>query len=476
MPDDTEFGIVGSENIEVSNFSFDSRNITEGVAFVARKGSVLDGHAFIQPAIENGCRLIISERLPEELNSKVTYVYSDKLPELLAKVLNAFYDEFLSEIKLIGVTGTNGKTTVASLLFELYTLLGYSCGLLSTVENKTINEVWPSTHTTPDQISLYELLYKMYKRKCSHIFMEVSSHAIDQQRITGLNFTAGVFTNITHDHLDYHKTFDHYLMTKKKLFDRMNSDSYAIINWDDQNAGVMVQNSDAKIVKYAVKGLADYKARILGNGLDGLHLRFNGNEWHSKLMGEFNASNLLAVYSVACSMGEDPVNVLEKMSLLKAVHGRFEFVTKQGSGKLGVVDYAHTPDALKKILINIRNIKVEDQNIICVVGCGGDRDKSKRPIMAKIACELSSMVILTSDNPRNEDPNSILEEMEKGVELSFEGRYIKIEDREQAIKTACIMAQPKDIVVIAGKGHETYQEIKGKKFPFDDKMFLQLYL
>lgn len=476
MPGNTEFGIVGSDNIRVCGFSFDSREVSADSAFVARKGSVLDGHDFIDQAIENGSRLIFCEHLPQDLNPAVTFVYSDDLPGLLGKVLNNFYDDFLDQVKLIGVTGTNGKTTVASLLYELFSQLGYSCGLISTVENKAVFDVWPSTHTTPDQITLYKLVHKMFEKGCSHIFMEVSSHAIDQQRIEGLNYAVGVFTNITHEHLDYHKTFDHYLKTKKKFFDHLSSDSYSVINGDDPNASVMVQNTKSKKIKFAVKAMADYKAKILESGLSGLHLKFNGNEWHSKLLGEFNVSNLIAVYAVACTLGEDPINVLEKMSLLNSVRGRFECISKEGTLKMGVVDYAHTPDALSKILVNIRNLKEDDQHIICVVGCGGDRDSSKRPIMGKIACALSDKVIFTSDNPRSEDPFRILEAMEQGVDENDKDKFIKIEDRDQAIKTACMMAQSKDIIVVAGKGHETYQEIKGKKFPFDDKKYLQMYL
>lgn len=476
MPDNTEFGIVGSENIRVCGFSFDSRKVSADYAFVARRGSALDGHDFIQQAIENGSSLIFCEYLPQILNPAVTFVSSSKLPVLLGKVLNKFYDNFLDQIKLIGVTGTNGKTTVASLLYELFNQLGYTSGLVSTVENKSVFEVWPSTHTTPDQITLYELLHKMYEQGCSHIFMEVSSHAIDQQRIEGLEYAIGIFTNITHEHMDYHKTFDHYLKTKKKFFDQLTSGSFSVINWDDPNAAVMVQNTKSKKIKFAVKGMADYKAKILECGISGLHLKFNGHEWHSKLLGEFNVSNLIAVYAVACTLGEDPILVLEKMSLLNPVRGRFECISKEGTSKMGIVDYAHTPDALSKILINVRNLKRDDQHIICVVGCGGDRDRSKRPVMGKIACELSDKVIFTSDNPRSEDPNDILDEIVLGVEENDKDKFIKIEDREQAIKTACMIAQSRDIILVAGKGHETYQEIKGKKFPFDDKIYLQLYL
>lgn len=476
LPGTTEFGIVGSVSKKVCGFTFDSRKANENTAFVAKKGTQLDGHDFIQDAITKGCLIVFCERKPEVVSDVVTYIYSSALSTLLGKVLNRFYDGRLAELKLIGVTGTNGKTTVARLLYDLFTSLGYKCGLLSTVENIIRSEVIPATHTTPDQISLFALLNEMHLKNCSHVFMEVSSHAIDQARISGLQYSCAVFTNITHDHLDYHGTFKEYLYTKKKFFDELNEEALAILNKDDVNAGVMAQNSKARQIFYSFQNISDHKARILENSLNGLHLQFDQLEWHSKLIGVFNAYNLLAVYVTAISLGEQKSEVLQKMSLLNPVEGRFEYMVNQQTGKNAIIDYAHTPDALQKIINTILEIKKNEQQLITVVGCGGDRDKLKRPIMAKIACMLSDKVIFTSDNPRGEEPSEIIKEMIEGVEEKYVERYLIIEDRQQAIKTACLLAAKNDIILVAGKGHEKYQEIKGKKLPFDDKKLINTFL
>ncbi|MBK9109002.1 MAG: UDP-N-acetylmuramoyl-L-alanyl-D-glutamate--2,6-diaminopimelate ligase [Saprospiraceae bacterium] len=476
LPGTTEFGIVGSLSNNVSGFTFDSRKADENTVFVAKKGTQLDGHDFIPDAIKNGCKIVFCERKPEIIQVAVTYVFTDAISTLLGSVLNRFYDDRLNSLKLTGVTGTNGKTTVARLLYDLFTNLGYNCGLLSTVENRVGNKVIPATHTTPDQISLFELLNEMHLKKCSHVFMEVSSHAIDQGRISGLQYSCAVFTNITHDHLDYHGTFKEYIYAKKKFFDELHEDAFAVLNKDDVNASVMVQNSKAKQVFYSFQNISDYKARILENSLNGLHLQFEHLEWHSKLIGVFNAYNLLAVYVTAIGLGEQKTEVLQKMSLLNPVEGRFEYLFNQQTGKTAIIDYAHTPDALQKILNTILEIRKNEQQLITVVGCGGDRDKLKRPIMAKIACMLSDKVIFTSDNPRSEEPSDIIKEMVEGVEERYVGKYLIIEDRQQAIKTSCLLATKNDIILVAGKGHEKYQEIKGEKLPFDDKKILNTFL
>lgn len=477
LPDDADFGIMGTNQVLVGGFTLDSREANDRTAFVARKGSKADGHDFISHAITNGCKLIFCENKPEIIQPEVTYVVCHNLPMVLGRVLRTFYNGNLENLVLVGVTGTNGKTTVARLLFELFCKLGYRCGLISTVENIVVDEVMTSTHTTPDQLNLYALLNRMAEKNCKYVFMEVSSHAIHQQRIAGLKFTAAIFTNITHDHLDYHGSYSEYLSVKKRFFDDLDPDSFAIINKDDPNGMVMVQNTKSKSFTYGFQHLADFKGRLLENSFSGLHLQFEGKEWYARLIGNFNAYNLLAAYVTARCLGVSPDDVLQNLSMLKPVEGRFEYIRHEGKEKTGIVDYAHTPDALEKVLETVNNMKSPGQKVLTVIGCGGDRDKLKRPLMAKIACMLSDQVILTSDNPRSEAPADILRDMENGIINDFPSeKYLVIEDRGQAIKTACTLADENDIVLVAGKGHEKYQEIKGKKLPFDDKKMLNTYL
>lgn len=476
LPIDAGFEIIGSAEKKVSAFQFDSRKVTEGVAFVARRGSEQDGHDFIEDAITLGCEVVICERLPGQCKESVTYIRCHSVTAFIGKALCLFYGIQWERLQIIGVTGTNGKTTVATLLFQLFKSLGYSCGLISTIENRINDELILSTHTTPDQISLYGLLHQMQEKNCSHVFMEVSSHALDQERVGGVPFETGIFTNITHDHLDYHKTFKDYLEAKKKFFDKLPKAAIALINCDDKNGRVMVQNSKATVKTYALTQLADFHGRILENSITGLHLKFNDTEWHSRLIGEFNAYNLLAVFGCAMSLGLKKEEVLENLSSIKPPEGRFDWIQNELTKKVGIVDYAHTPDALEKILMNIRRIKTPSQKITTVIGCGGNRDREKRPLMAKIAVQLSDQVILTMDNPRFENPLEILSQMETGIPLDKQNIYTVIADRTQAIKTACMMTSNADIILVAGKGHEKYQEIKGQKLPFDDMKTLKQFL
>jgi UDP-N-acetylmuramoyl-L-alanyl-D-glutamate--2,6-diaminopimelate ligase len=476
LPNDTGIKITGSVDKQITAFQFDSRKVGKGIAFVAKKGTQLDGHDFISQAIDAGCELIICEYLPEFIPPQITFVQCSSVTELLEKMLPVFYDLDLNDLKIIAVTGTNGKTTVATLLYQLFSQLGFRCGLISTIENLVAGELLVATHTTPDQISLFELLSRMQKKHCSHVFMEVSSHALDQDRIKGLPFTAALFTNISHDHLDYHKTFRAYIQAKKKLFDGLNKSAIAIVNVDDRNGKIMIQNTRARVITYALNSMADHRAKVLENSLNGLHLKFDDTDWHSGLIGEFNAYNLLAIYSCAIEMGVEKSELMECLSLLHPPEGRFDQILSKKDNKIGIVDYAHTPDALEKIINNIRGIRKKSQRIITVIGCGGNRDAFKRPLMAGIATELSDRVILTSDNPRDEDPMDILQQMEAGISEDKKENYLVIEDRAQAIKTACMMAAPSDIILVAGKGHEKYQEIKGQKLLFDDKEILKQFL
>jgi len=383
-----------------------------------------------------------------------------------------FYGQPSHKIKLIGVTGTNGKTTVATLLFKLFSAIGYKCGLISTVQNQIADEVLASTHTTPDAINVNELLANMLKANCTHVFMEVSSHALDQERVAGLHFTGGVFTNITHDHLDYHKTFDEYIKAKKKFFDELSSNAFAISNADDKRGAVMLQNTKAKKYFYSLKTMAEFKGKILENSLSGLLLTINDTEVHFKLIGTFNAYNLLAVYGAAVCLGEDKQIILQGLSNITGAEGRFDFMVSQKDKVIGIIDYAHTPDALLNVLATIKNLRQGEEKILTVVGCGGDRDKTKRAVMAEVACEHSDKIFFTSDNPRNEDPNEIIKDMKGGVNISCRKKYLSIADRKEAIKTAVSFSNKEDIVLVAGKGHEKYQEIKGIKHPFDDKAVL----
>lgn len=465
----------GDMNSEVAGVAFDSRKVLPGFLFVAIKGRQSDGHQFIEKAIELGATVIVCEKLPEAVSDKATFVNVKSSSKALGIIASNFYDNPSEKLKLVGVTGTNGKTTVATLLFKLFSSLDYKVGLLSTVVNKIVDKEIPATHTTPDPIQINELLIKMLEAGCTHCFMEVSSHAVDQGRIEGLNFTGAIFTNITHDHLDYHHTFESYIRAKKGFFDGLSSDAFAIVNIDDKRGMVMLQNSKAKKQTYGLKKMADFKAKIITNSIEGLELEIGDRNVWFKLIGDFNAYNLLAVYGTACLLGEDPEMILMKLSSITGAAGRFELV-RPGSKFTAIVDYAHTPDALKNVLETIEHFRTGNEQVIAVVGCGGDRDKTKRPLMAAIACKYSNKVIFTSDNPRSEDPLEIIREMQKGVGPSEAKKTLVMPDREEAIKTACMLAKEKDIILVAGKGHETYQEIKGIKHPFDDKEVLDRML
>ncbi len=465
----------GSMNTEVKGICFDSRKVQPGFLFVAIRGTQSDGHGFIEKATSSGAVAIVAEKLPEAISEKTTYVTVKDSSKALGIIASNFYGNPSSKLKLIGVTGTNGKTTVATLLFKLFTSLGYRCGMLSTVVNKIVDKEIPATHTTPDPIQINELLIKMLEEKCTHCFMEVSSHAAAQGRIEGLQFTGALFTNITHDHLDYHHTFESYIRAKKSFFDGLSSEAFALVNIDDKRGMVMLQNSKAKKQTYGLKKMADFKGKIITNSIEGLELEVAERNVWFKLIGDFNAYNLLAVYGAACLLGEDQETVLMKLSALSGASGRFELVMP-GSKFTAIVDYAHTPDAVKNVLETIEHFRSGNEQVITVIGCGGDRDKTKRPLMAAIACKYSNKVILTSDNPRGEDPMEIIKEMQQGVGPSDAKKTLVMVDREEAIKTACMMAKDKDIILVAGKGHENYQEIKGVKHPFDDKEVLSRML
>ncbi|MEN8928193.1 MAG: UDP-N-acetylmuramoyl-L-alanyl-D-glutamate--2,6-diaminopimelate ligase [Flavobacteriales bacterium] len=460
-------GVIGSTNSSVSSIAFDSRKVERNGLFVAIKGGVSDGHQFIDKALEMGAKAIMCEQMPDNIVSGITYIEVENSGESLGYVTSNFYENPSEKLKLVGITGTNGKTTTTSLLFELFTKLGYKVGLISTVIYRIGEKEINATHTTPDAIKLNELFAQMHEEGCDFCFMEVSSHAIHQGRINGINFTGSVFTNITHDHLDYHNTFKEYIGVKKRFFDGLSSEAFAITNVDDKNGMVMMQNTKAEVVTLAIKGDADYKARIMENQFTGLQLKINDKDVWLKLIGDFNAYNILSVYAVALQLGEDELDVLTHISSLNNVEGRFEYM-KTPKNIVGIVDYAHTPDALKNVLKTIANIRTGNEQVITVVGCGGDRDKTKRPIMANIACKLSDKVILTSDNPRTENPGTILAEMQKGVEPLDYKKTLTITDRKEAIKTASALAEENDIILVAGKGHENYQEINGERFPFDD--------
>jgi UDP-N-acetylmuramoyl-L-alanyl-D-glutamate--2,6-diaminopimelate ligase len=461
----------GNMNVDVKGIAFDSRKVQPGFLFVAVKGTQSDGHVFIEKSVADGAVAIVCEKLPEAISEKVTYVTVKDSAKALGIVAGNYYGNPASKLKLIGVTGTNGKTTVATLLFKLFSTLGYRCGMLSTVVNKIVDKEIHATHTTPDPIQINELLNLMLAEKCTHCFMEVSSHAVAQGRIEGLNFAGALFTNITHDHLDYHRTFESYIRAKKGFFDNLSADAFALVNVDDKRGMVMLQNTKARKLTYGLKKMADFKGKIITNSIEGLEVEIAERSVWFKLIGDFNAYNLLAVYGAASLLGEDAEMVLMKLSALTGASGRFELVMP-GSRFTAIVDYAHTPDALKNVLETIEHFRSGNEQVISVVGCGGDRDRTKRPLMAAIACKYSNKVILTSDNPRSEDPMEIIREMQKGVGPTEAKKTLVMVDREEAIKTACMMANSKDIVLVAGKGHENYQEIKGVKHPFDDKEVL----
>ncbi len=463
--------LVGKPDQTVASLTFDSRNVVEGTLFFAIKGTVVDGHQYISQTVAAGAKVIVCEVMPANLMNEVTYVEVESSSLALGIVASNFYENPSNELKLVGVTGTNGKTTIATLLFQLFRALGSNVGLISTVQNQINEEIIPATHTTPNPIALNELLRNMVSAGCTHCFMEVSSHAVVQHRISGLTFTGGIFSNITHDHLDFHKTFDNYLKAKKEFFDHLPKSAFALTNADDKNGTVMLQNTKASKKSYALKQMADFKARILENKFSGLYLTIDDIEVYFKMVGSFNAYNLLAAYGAAMLLGEDKLNVLTILSTLSGAEGRFDYLVSK-TGIIGIVDYAHTPDAVQNVLSTIANIRKGTEQVITVLGCGGDRDKTKRPIMAQVAGDWSDKVILTSDNPRTEDPQVIIDEMEKGVSPTNQRKVLSILDRKAAIKTACHIAKPGDIILVAGKGHEKYQEINGTRHHFDDKEIL----
>ncbi|MCF7561014.1 UDP-N-acetylmuramoyl-L-alanyl-D-glutamate--2,6-diaminopimelate ligase [Sabulilitoribacter multivorans] len=464
--------VVGSTGVDVSNVDFDSRKIRKGDLFVAIKGTVADGHKFIDVAINNGATSIVCEEIPENLMDGITYVEVDNSSKALAIIASNYYETPSENLRLVGVTGTNGKTTVASLLYQLLKKAGYKVGLLSTVKIMVDNTEHKATHTTPDSLTINRYLHEMNAVGVEFCFMEVSSHGIHQFRTEGLHFEGAIFTNLSHDHLDYHKTFAEYRDVKKKFFDELSPKAFALVNVDDKNGLVMLQNTKARKYTYALKEYADYKSQILENQFGGLLLKINDSEVWTRLIGNFNAYNVLAIYATAELLGLEKVEILRLISDLESVSGRFQYVVTNEK-ITAIVDYAHTPDALKNVLETINSIRTKNEELITVVGCGGDRDKTKRPKMGHIASALSTKVIFTSDNPRSENPESILNDIEKGVEPQNYKKVLTISDRRQAIKTACQMAQPNDIVLIAGKGHETYQEIKGERFDFDDFKIVQ---
>ena len=459
--------LIGSTNIEISDVQFDSRKIQKKGLFIAIKGTISDGHQYIQNTIKEGAIAIIVEQLPSQLNDNITYVQVANSYNALGVIAANFYNNPSERIKLVGVTGTNGKTTIVSLLHQLFTLLNNKVGMLSTIENKILDKVIPSTHTTPDPLQINYLLNDMIKRGCDYCFMEVSSHALAQRRVNGLVFSGGVFTNITQDHLDYHHTFSEYRDVKKSFFDSLNKDAFALVNKDDKNGSKMLEGTKAKKLSYALKSLANYRCKVLENQFEGMLLQINKVDVWVKLIGDFNAYNILAVYAVAKQFDFEDYEVLTALSMLNAAEGRFQFIRNEDA-ITGIVDYAHTDDALKNVLSTINTIRTNTESLITIVGCGGDRDKSKRPLMAQVACNLSTQVIITSDNPRSENPDDIIKDMIAGLSPVQKKKVLVITDRRQAIMTAGKLANENDIILLAGKGHEKYQEINGEKFPFDD--------
>lgn len=460
--------VKGDNNVVINGITSDSREVKSGFLFIAVKGSAVDGHEYIGKAIEQGASAVVCQTLPEEINEEISYVISEDSSDALGKIASAWFDYPSEKLKLTGVTGTNGKTTIATLLYKTFRAMGHYAGLLSTVCNYINDEAHEATHTTPDAITLNSLLSQMVDNGCEYAFMEVSSHAVDQNRISGLKFAGGIFTNLTRDHLDYHKTFDAYLKAKKKFFDGLGKDAFAVTNADDKNGLIMLQNCKAHTFTYSLKTLADYKGRILENHFDGMTLEVNGIEAVLPFVGVFNAYNLLAVIGAANQLGKTVQEMLIVLSTQRAVSGRFETL-RSSRGYTAIVDYAHTPDALTNVLNAIHEVLDGSGRVITVVGCGGNRDKGKRPIMAKEAARLSDKVILTSDNPRFEDPQDILNDMQEGLDITDKRKAITIVDRREAIKTACMFAEKGDVILIAGKGHEDYQIIQGVKHHFDDR-------
>ncbi len=465
--------VHGKLDVDIKDLQLDSRHAGRGSAFIAVKGLHVDGHQFIESVTAARPAAIIAEHLPDHMQDGITYIQVEDSAAASGLLAHNFYGQPSEKLKLVGVTGTNGKTTIATLLYKLFTSLGYTCGLLSTVQNHIANKVLPATHTTPDPISLNKLLSDMLGAGCTYVFMETSSHAIHQHRIEGLYYAGGIFSNITHDHLDYHRTFDEYIRVKKLFFDNLPSAAFALTNADDKRGEVMLQNTAAAKYTYSLKTLADFKGKILENTLTGLVMLVNDQEVHFRLIGEFNAYNLLAVFGAAICLGEEKAEILRNLSVLSGAEGRFDYMISRREKIMGIVDYAHTPDALENVLSTLRKLRKNDERIITVVGCGGDRDKTKRPIMGEVACQLSDRVVFTSDNPRSEDAETILKDMESGLNTAARRKFISISDRKEAIKTAVSISQNSDIVLVAGKGHEKYQEIKGIKYPFDDKAVLK---
>ena len=463
--------LIGDKDIDITKVSFDSRTVEPGTMFFAVKGTQTDGHAYIDTALDKGASAIVCEKMPKTLREGVTYIRVDDSAYVLGVGASNFYGNPSKALKLVGVTGTNGKTTIATLLYRLFTDAGYNCGLLSTIENIVNRDVVPSTHTTPDPIELNALLNRMVEQGCEYAFMEVSSHSVAQHRIAGLHFAGGIFTNLTHDHLDYHKTMANYRNAKKKFFDDLPQSAFALTNLDDKNGAVMLQNTKAKKLSYALKHDADFKGIVMESHFDGMMLKVNGTEVYTQLVGGFNASNLLAIYGAAIALGFNKDELLVEISKLKGANGRFDMVHSD-KGIVGIVDYAHTPDALENVLTTINDVRCHKETLITVVGCGGNRDTTKRPEMAAVAVKLSDKVILTSDNPRNEDPDEIIRQMKAGVAEEDKHKVLSITNRGEAIRTAVALAKKGDIILLAGKGHENYQEIKGVKNHFDDKEVL----
>lgn len=464
--------VYGSTETEVNNICFDSRIAAKGDVFVAVTGTHVDGHQFIDDVVAKGAAAVIVEMLPEKLKEDVVYVQVENTAKALGIMACNYYGNPSSKLSLVAVTGTNGKTTIATVLHQLFLNMGYNAGLLSTIANKINNNSLPATHTTGDALQINRLLKAMADEGCTHCFMEASSHAIHQERIAGLHFAGAIFTNITRDHLDYHKTFSDYIEAKKKLFDNLPPSAFALANVDDKNGTVILQNTRAKKMTYGLKTMADFKGKIIGNTLQGLEMEIDGRNSWFKLIGDFNAYNLLAVYGTACLLGENAEEILLQMSALGGAAGRFEQISNP-YGIIAIVDYAHTPDALENVLATIRKIRTGNEKLLTVVGCGGDRDKGKRPLMASVAAKFSDKVILTADNPRSEDPKAIIDEMWQGIPASARKKTLEIIDRKEAIKTACTLAEKGDIILVAGKGHENYQEIKGVKNPFDDREIIR---
>lgn len=464
--------VINQQGVEISDVCFDSRQAKKGSLFVAVKGTVTDGHKYISQVFEQGCRCVVCERMPQSYPGDAVVVVVRDSSKALGEIASAFYGHPARQLKLVGVTGTNGKTTIATLLYKMVAALGYKAGLFSTVANYIGDEQIPATHTTPDAVTLNKMMAEMVEAGCDYCFMEVSSHALHQNRVAGLTFAGALFTNITHDHLDYHKTFKAYIEAKKAFFDHLDKKAFCLVNADDKNGMVMVQNTMAKKHTYSLKGMGSFKARVIESMFEGMQLDMDGHEIWTKFVGYFNAQNLLAVYGAAILLGFDKMESLVALSQLEPVAGRFETI-RSAAGKTAIVDYAHTPDALKNVIETINMVRQGQQQLITVVGAGGDRDPLKRPEMAKEAVQGSSKVIFTSDNPRSEEPSAIIEQMMKGVAFKERMKVLAIVDRKEAIRTACMVAQPGDIILVAGKGHETYQEIKGVRNHFDDREIIK---